>query len=145
MSSSLMFALILILTIGTVIAEIFLFDKVKRLGKDTDAGLMFTRIAWIVIAIYISLVVAGLVYLCITTSFWIILLIIFLPLLILVGLVLTLSFGIYYLVEGNKGIEGDKRKISIGVTCLVINAVIVLAIGTLLILFMNGFIPIRLM
>lgn len=140
-----MFALILILTIGTVIAEIFLFDKVKRLGKDTDAGLMFTRIAWIVIAIYISLVVAGLVYLCITTSFWIILLIIFLPLLILVGLVLTLSFGIYYLVEGNKGIEGDKRKISIGVTCLVINAVIVLAIGTLLILFMNGFIPIRLM
>ena len=39
----------------------------------------------------------------------------------------------------------DKRKISIGMTLLIINAAIILTVGVLLILFMSGIIPIRLM
>ena len=145
MSGELMFALIVILTIGTVIAAVILFNKAKELGKDTDAGLTCTRWGWIAIAVYAALAVAGIVYLCIESSFWVILLFICLPIIIVVGLILTLSYGIYYLVEGNKKGNIDKRKVSIGLVCLIINAAIILTVGILIILFMSGLIPIRLM
>ena len=140
-----MFALILILTIGATIAAVILFNKAKELGRDTDAGLARTRAGWIVIAVYASLAITGLIYLCIETAFWVVVLIVFMPLIILVGLILTLTYGIYYMVEGNKKGNFDKRKVSIGMTCLIINASVVLAVGVLMILFMSGLIPIRLM
>lgn len=140
-----MFVLILIVTTIAIVAAVILFNKAKKLGKDTDKGLAFTRAGWIVIAVYSALALTGLIYLCIETSFWVILLLLVLPLVILVGLVLTLTYGIYYMVEGNKKGNFDKRKVSIGMTCLIINASIVLAVGVLIILFMSGLIPIRLM
>ena len=145
MSGELMFVLILIVTTIAIVAAVILFNKAKKLGKDTDKGLAFTRAGWIVIAVYSALALTGLIYLCIETSFWVILLLLVLPLVILVGLVLTLTYGIYYMVEGNKKGNFDKRKVSIGMTCLIINASIVLAVGVLIILFMSGLIPIRLM
>ena len=102
MAGELLFALILLLTIGTVIAAVILFNKAKKLGKDTDKGLAYTRAGWIVIAVYSALALTGLVYLCIETSFWVFVLIIGLPIVIIVGLILTISYGIYYMVEGNK-------------------------------------------
>ena len=140
-----MFALILILTIGATIAAVILFNKAKELGKDTDAGLTCTRWGWIAIAVYAALVITGIIYLCIETSFWVFLLFIGLPIIIMVGLILTLTYGIYYMVEGNKKGNVDKRKVSIGMTCLIINASIILTVGVLVILFMSGLIPIRLM
>ena len=100
MSGELMFALILILTIGATIAAVILFNKAKELGRDTDAGLARTRAGWIVIAVYASLAITGLIYLCIETAFWVVILIVIMPLIILVGLILTLTYGIYYLVRG---------------------------------------------
>lgn len=140
-----MFALILILTIGATIAAVILFNKAKELGRDTDAGLSCTRAGWIVIAVYASLAITGLIYLCIETAFWVVILIVIMPLMILVGLILTLTYGIYYLVRGYQKGNVDKRKVSIGMTLLIINAAIILTVGVLLILFMSGIIPIRLM
>ena len=140
-----MFALILILTIGATIAAVILFNKAKELGRDTDAGLARTRAGWIVIVVYASLAITGLIYLCIETAFWVVILIVFMPLIILVGLILTLTYGIYYLVRGYQKGNVDKRKVSIGMTLLIINAAIILTVGVLLILFMSGIIPIRLM
>ena len=140
-----MFALILILTIGATIAAVILFNYAKKLGRDTDKGLAFTRVGWIVIAVYASLAITGIIYLCIETSVWVFLLFIGLPIIIMVGLILTLSYGIYYLIEGNKKGNIDKRKVSIGMVCLIINAAIILTVGILIILFMSGVIPIRLM
>ena len=140
-----MFALILILTIGATIAAVILFNKAKELGRDTDAGLARTRAGWIIIAVYVSLAITGLVYLCIETAFWVVILIVIMPLIILVGLILTLTYGIYYLVRGYQKGNVDKRKVSIGMTLLIINAAIILTVGVLLILFMSGIIPIRLM
>ena len=145
MSGELMFALILILTIGATIAAVILFNKAKELGRDTDAGLARTRAGWIVIAVYASLAITGLIYLCIETAFWVVVLIVIMPLIILVGLILTLTYGIYYLVRGYQKGNVDKRKVSIGMTLLIINAAIILTVGVLLILFMSGIIPIRLM
>ena len=145
MSGELMFALILILTIGATIAAVILFNKAKELGRDTDAGLARTRAGWIVIAVYASLAITGLVYLCIETAFWVVILIVIMPLIILVGLIITLTYGIYYLVRGYQKGNVDKRKVSIGMTLLIINAAIILTVGVLLILFMSGIIPIRLM
>ena len=140
-----MFALILILTIGATIAAVILFNKAKELGRDTDAGLACTRAGYIVIAVYASLAITGLIYLCIETAFWVVILIVIMPLIILVGLILTLTYGIYYLVRGYQKGNVDKRKVSIGMTLLIINAAIILTVGVLLILFMSGIIPIRLM
>lgn len=145
MAGELLFALILLLTIGTVIAAVILFNHAKKLGRDTDKGLAFTRAGWIVIAVYAAFIIAGTVYLCIETSFWVFLLFIGLPIVIMVGLILTISYGISYLVQGYDKNHPDKRKVSIGMTCLIINASIVLAVGVLIILFMSGLIPIRLM
>ena len=145
MSGTLLFALILIFTIGAVIGAIVLFNNAKRLGKDSNAGLTCTIWAWIIIAIYSTFALAGIVYLCITSYIWVILLFIGLPVIIIVGLVLTLVYGIHFLVEGYKKGDNDKRKVAIGMTCLIINAVIILTVGVLLILFMSGAIPIRLM
>lgn len=140
-----MFALIVLLTIGAIVSAVILFNKAKELGRDTDAGLARTRAGWIVIAVYASLAITGLIYLCIETAFWVVILIVIMPLIILVGLILTLTYGIYYLVRGYQKGNVDKRKVSIGMTLLIINAAIILTVGVLLILFMSGIIPIRLM
>lgn len=145
MSGTLLFLIIIFLTIGTVIAATILFKKAKEIGRDTDTGLAYVRAAWITIAVYSSLLIAGIVYICIETSFWIILLIFVLPLVIVIGLIITLTYGIYYLVSGYRKGNVDKRKVSIGMTCMIINAAIILAIGTLIIIFMSGLIPIKFM
>ena len=145
MSGELLFALILLLTIGAIVSTVILFNKAKKLGKESDSWLAYTRAAWIIIAVYSSLMIAGLVYLCIETSFWVVVLIVGLPLAILVGLILTITYGISYLVQGYDKNNPDKRKVSIGMTCLIINACIIFGIGLLIILFMSGLIPIRLM
>ena len=145
MDFTLILALIVIITIGVIIASVILLNKAKRVGKDTDLGLKYARAAYITIAIDVSLIIAGFVYLCIESSFWLILLIFILPLFILEGLILTLVFGVIYLVQGYKRGKEDKKKITVGMTCLIINASILFAICILIILFMSGLIPIRFM
>ena len=145
MDFTLILALIVIITIGVIIASVILLNKAKRVGKDTDLGLKCTRAAYITIAVDVSLIIAGFVYLCIESSFWLILLIFILPLFILEGLILTLVFGVIYLVQGYKRGKEDKKKITVGMTCLIINASILFAICILIILFMSGLIPIRFM
>lgn len=145
MDFTLILALIVTITIGAIIASVILLNKAKRVGKDTDLGLKYTRAAYITIAVDVSLIIAGFVYLCIESSFWLILLIFILPLIILEGLILTLVFGVIYLVQGYKRGKEDKKKITIGMTCLIINASILFAICILIILFMSGLIPIRFM
>ena len=145
MGGDALFVLLLIFTVMVIVTGII---YIRTGMKPVDGGerkLGYIRAGWLIIGIYSVLATAGLIFLGFKTSSFLVWLILLSPIIILLGLVLTLSFGIYYLSEGNKGIDGDKRKISIGVVCLVINAVIVLSIGTLLILFMNGVIPIRLM
>ena len=146
MNGELMFALIIIITIGTIIAAVILFNNASRIGKDSNKGLALTRAGWIVVAIYSALIIAGVIYLCIETSFWVVLLIVVLPLAVVIGLICTLACGIYYLVTGYKNKKDvDKKKVRLGMICLIINASIVLAIGVLIIIFMSGLIPIRLM
>ena len=145
MDFTLILALIVTITIGAIIASVILLNKAKRVGKDTDLGLKYTSAAYITIAVDVSLIIAGFVYLCIESSFWLILLIFILPLIILEGLILTLVFGVIYLVQGYKRGKEDKKKITIGMTCLIINASILFAICILIILFMSGLIPIRFM
>lgn len=65
------------------------------------------------------------------------------PLIVLVGLIITLAYGINYLTDGYG--QHDRRKISIGWTLLIINSSVVTALIVLLLMFMNGWIPIRLM
>lgn len=65
------------------------------------------------------------------------------PLIVLIGLIITLAYGINYLTDGYG--QHDRRKISIGWTLLIINSSVVTALIVLLLMFMNGWIPIRLM
>ena len=65
------------------------------------------------------------------------------PLIVLIGLIITLAYGINYLTDGYG--QHDRRKISIGWTLLIINSAVVTALIVLLLMFMNGWIPIRLM
>ena len=65
------------------------------------------------------------------------------PLIVLIGLIITLAYGINYLTDGYG--QHDRRKISSGWTLLIINSSVVTALIVLLLMFMNGWIPIRLM
>ena len=69
--------------------------------------------------------------------------ILWLPLIVMVGLILTLAFGISTLIDGYH--QHNKIKKSIGWTLLIINSVIVTTIVLLLLMFTTGIIPIRLM
>ena len=43
MSGTLLFLIIIFLTIGTVVAAAILFNKAKEVGRDTDTGLACVR------------------------------------------------------------------------------------------------------
>ena len=70
------------------------------------------------------------------------------PILIIIGLIVTITFGIDCLVKGFSKDKEDKRnenKITTGFILIGINLTIFLSILTLLILFASGLIPIVLM
>ena len=141
MSGEALFFLLLIITIGVVVTGVVL---IRNGMKPVERKLGFIRAGWLIIGIHSVLITLLIVYLAIRMSGILIWLLLLSPIIILLGLILTLSLGLTYIFDGNKG-EGDKKKRSIGIACLIINAVIVIALGTLIILFMNGLIPIRLM
>lgn len=141
MSGNALFILLLIITAGVIVTSVLLINAGMR---PKERKLSYIRAGWLIIGIYSILATAGLVYLSIESSGWLVMLLLLSPLIILLGLILTLSLGLYYTIEGNKG-EGNKKERTIGITCLIINAVIVITVGTLLILFMSGLVPIRLM
>lgn len=106
-------------------------------------------VGWCLVATVITGVSVGLGFLIVMAGSsllgWLILIT---PLLIIVGLILTVTYGIDCLVKGfSKDQDGqrNKSKIKTGFVLLGINATIFLSILTLIILFMNGLIPIRLM
>ena len=106
------------------------------LGYNGVRKMKLIAAGWIIVgslSIWITLL---LVYLCITSGFGIIFLIFVLPLIILVGQVVTLSLGIYYLIKGNR---------VAGIVLLLVHAVVLATVITLLLMFMTGAIPIRLM
>lgn len=122
----------LIIFLGGVSASSILLT----LGYNGVRKMKLIAAGWIIVgslSIWITLL---LVYLCITSGFGIIFLIFVLPLIILVGQVVTLSLGIYYLIKGNR---------VAGIVLLVVHAVVLASVITLLLMFMTGAIPIRLM
>ena len=99
-------------------------------------------VGWCLVATVITGVSVGLGFLIVMAGSsllgWLILIT---PLLIIVGLILTVTYGIDCLVKGfSKDQDGqrNKSKIKTGFVLLGINATIFLSILTLIILFMNG-------
>lgn len=118
--------------IGGIIAGIILLV----LGFRGKRILGLIRAGWIILGVIGIFLTLGFIELCIKTSLAIVFLIMGMPLVILVGLIITLTFGIAGLANKNY---------KVGVTFLIINLSVATAIIVLLVLFMTGIIPIRLM
>ena len=145
MGAEIVFVIIALLSVASIVPGVILINKGKKLGITDDKGFKYIRAGWLILGIYFALITAGFVYLCIAVPFILVLLLIFIPIVVLIGLIISATCGIYYLVEGYKKEGRDPRKIKIGMTLLIINAAVLLTFGTLIILFMGGLIPIRLM
>lgn len=145
MGSEAAFVLILLLTIGIIVAGIILINLGMNPKEGEKRDLKLVKTGWLMIGIYSVFITACLVWLSIESGLGVVFLIFVLPLIILVGQVLNLTFGIYYLVLGYKKTNPDLKKRQIGWVFITIHLVIVTTIITLLSLFMSGIIPIRLM
>lgn len=145
MGSEAAFVLVLLLTIGIIVAGIILINLGMNPKEGEKRDLKLVKTGWLMIGIYSVFITAGLVWLSIESGLGVVFLIFVLPLIILVGQVLNLTFGIYYLVLGYKKTNPDLKKRQIGWVFITIHLVIVATILTLLSLFMSGIIPIRLM
>ena len=103
---------------------------------------------WIIVGTVSLLATAGFIFLIIQTSFLVGLLFLFMPLIILMIFIISLAIGISYLILGyRRNEEGhfDMMKIRIGWISVGINTTIIAVLFTLLLMFMTGIIPIRLM
>lgn len=132
--------------IGLLVAGIILVNRGYKSDKDGKRNLNSIRLGWIFIgsasisATILTIWYAGRVGF---YSLFPILLFI-LPLIIIAGLIATLSVGISQLADGYSK-PRDNKKIKVGWTLLIINFSVFGLLATLLILFMSGLIPIALM
>ena len=147
MSPELLFLLCLLLTAGALTVGIVFIHRGK---KENLRGLMIA--GWIMVGVLSLLATGGIIFLAVETSWMIGFLFVILPLLIIVGLITTLAYGISNLASGyHKDKDGnvDIVKIKVGWINLGINltvtTLIVVSIIVLLILFMTGTIAIRFM
>ena len=145
MDPGILFVLIALLTIGAIMTGIILINIGMKPNAENKRNLDLVKAGWLVLGIYSVLLTIGLVLLCIVVPSILVILIFLLPIAILVGLAITLSYGIYYLALGYSKTHPDTKLRSIGWTCLIINISIVTTIVLLLVFFMSGLIPIRLM
>ena len=106
------------------------------LGFKGKRILGLIRAGWIVIGVVSLIITAGFIELCIKSSFAIVFLIFFIPFVILIGLIATLVLGISNFASKN---------IKVGLVFIIINLAVVTTIIVLLVMFMTGIIPIRLM
>lgn len=114
-----------------------------NLGYRFNRKLSLIKTGWIIIGVLSLLTTIGFAYLMWMTGFIIVFLIFVLPFLILVGLVITLTLGISYIVFGFK--KHLRDKITLGFVVIGINLAVLATVIVLLVMFMTGIIPIRLM
>ena len=106
------------------------------LGFKGARVLGLIRAGFIVLGVISIIITLGFIELCIKSSYAIVILIFGIPLAILIGLIFTLTYAISSFVN---------KKIKTGIVFLVINLTVVTTIIVLLVMFMTGVIPIRLM
>ena len=140
MSPSLFSYLLLNVFISVLVGGIIFI----RLGYKFHRKLALIRTGWIILGVLSIVVTAGLVYLSFMTGMMIVFTIFLVPLLILVGLILTLTFGISDLAIGFSKPRNPK-KIANGFIFIGINLAVVTTLVVLLVMFTTGIIPIRLM
>lgn len=114
-----------------------------NLGYRFNRKLSLIKTGWIIIGVLSLLTTLGFAYLMWMTGLVLVFLIFVLPFLILVGLVITLTLGISYIVFGFK--KHLRDKITLGFVMIGINLAVLAAVIVLLVMFMTGIIPIRLM
>lgn len=114
-----------------------------NLGYRFNRKLSLIKTGWIIIGVLSLLTTLGFAYLMWMTGLVLVFLIFVLPFLILVGLVITLTLGISYIVFGFK--KHLRDKITLGFVMIGINLAVLTTVIVLLVMFMTGIIPIRLM
>ena len=114
-----------------------------NLGYRFNRKLSLIKTGWIIIGVLSLLTTIGFAYLMWMTGFVLVFLIFVLPFLILVGLVITLTLGISYIALGFSKHLRDKT--TLGFVLIGINLAVLATVVVLLVMFMTGIIPIRLM
>lgn len=149
MSPETLFVLSLIL-VSSLIAMGIVFirqgNKRDENNKCRKPGLMIA--GWIIVGTVSLLATAGFIFLVAQTSFLVGILFLFMPFIILLVFIISLAIGITYLIfDYRRNEEGhfDMVKIRIGWISVGINTTIIAVLFTLLLMFMTGIIPIRLM
>ena len=127
---------LIILAIITFVLGLMAGIVLLMIGFKGARKLAFIRAGWIIIGVLGILTTLAFVYLFMTSGFAVIILIFGLPLLIIIGQIVTLALGIGGLTTGNK---------KLGIAFLVIHLAVATTIIVLLVMFMTGLIPIRLM
>ncbi len=132
---------IILLAIPPLIIGVVLVAKGKQIDENGNRNAGKLNAGWILILI--SGIQMGLSVIGAIMYGGLFAIILWSPLIILIGLIITLAYGINYLTDGYG--QHDRKKISTGWTLLIINSAVVTTIIVLLLMFMNGWIPIRLM
>lgn len=127
---------LIILAIITLVLGLMAGIVLLILGFNGARKVVFIRAGWIIVGILSIIITLAFIYISIASGLGIIILIFGLPLFIIVGQIFTLTYAISSFVN---------KKIKTGIVFLVINLTVVTTIIVLLVLFMTGIIPIRLM
>lgn len=143
-----LFHLILIThSIAAFIVGFIYLDKGYKKDKDGNRYLNIIKFAWIMIAVAtISLSLSALLFFAIHGFFasFLVGVLIVVPVLFIIFFIVTLSLGASYLASGYSTPK-NLVKIKRGWIILIINWTVLLSLIVLLVMFMNGLIPIRLM
>ena len=141
MSAELLFLFCFVNVVAILTTGIVFLHHGYKSDENGKRNITFIEIGWIIIGCLSILVTGVLIFLAIETSWMVGFLFIILPLLVLVGLIITFSYGIYNLVVGyQRDKEGhfDITKITVGWINIGVNLIIITAIAVLLMMFMTG-------
>ena len=142
------FICFIISSIFLVIGIIYICRGYK-LNEEGKRNLAYIQVGWIIIGVVSVIQTIGLfVLMWFSGGGFPLLIILVVPLMVLTALIFTLAFGIYNLALGfkrDKNGHFNASKITTGWVCIGINLTVVAAVITLLLMFMTGIIPIRLM
>ena len=127
---------LIILAIITFVLGLMAGILLLMIGFNGARKLALIKAGWIIIGVLGILTTLAFAYLFMTSGFAVIILIFGLPLLIIIGQIITLTLGIANLANGSK---------KLGIVFLVIHVAVATTIIVLLVMFMTGVIPIRLM
>ena len=127
---------LIILGIITLVLGLIAGIVLLMIGFNGARKLALIKVGWIIIGVLSIIITLAFVYLFMTSGLAIMILIFGLPLLIIVGQIVTLSLGIGNLTNGSK---------KLGIVFLVIHLAVATTVIVLLVMFMTGLIPIRLM